>query len=459
MKTGLQAGFARVNVNPPLGIDVNGYYVKRNAEGFLDDLEVNALAVKNGDKTILLMAIDNVGIGANYPDFMQAISDRTSLPIEAIFLHCTHTHTGPSTIAPLGCAKGEGDVAEQKLIDDYREFLLNRCMDVATMALADLKPAKMGYGVGLAPNIAFVRRYRMKDGSVKTNPGVLNPDIVEPIGKVDEKVSVVRFDRDGAETIVLTNMGNHPDTVGGSLISGDWPTLTRHFVEKSLDNTKCIFFNGTQGDVNHVNVHPTKGDFNGMFNDFDGCSRGYEHTKYMARVVTAGVLQAYDKVNYVDDDEIRFMQKTYQIPSNMPDPKDLPLAEKYVKLHKEGRDDEIPYKAMMLTTVVAEANRMVRLKDGPEFFPFLLSAVSIGNVALIGIPGEPFNAVGRALKETEGYDLVIPCCITNGYRGYFPMQDSYDEGGYEARSSSFKAGVGEKIVAYGQELLKEMKKA
>ncbi len=456
MKTGLQAGFGRVNVNPPLGIDVNGYYVKRNAEGFLDDLEVNALALKNGDKTVLLMTVDNVGI-ANiyYPEFRKAISERTALPIDAIFLHCTHTHTGPSTHLPLG---GNGvDEKEIKLIDDYRNFLLIRCMDVASLALADLKPAKMGYGVGQAPNIAFVRRYRMKDGSVKTNPGVLNPDIVEPIGQVDERVSVVRFDREGGETIVLTNMGNHPDTVGGSLISGDWPTLTRHFVEKALDNTKCIFFNGTQGDVNHVNVHPTRGDFNGMFNDFDGCSRGYEHTKYMARVVTGGVLQAFDKVNYVDNDEIKFMQRTVQIPSNMPDPKDLPLARKYMQLHDEGRDNEIPFKAMMLTTVVAEAKRMLRLENGPESFPFLLSAISIGNVALIGIPGEPFNAIGRALKETEGYDLVIPCCITNGYTGYFPMQDSYDEGGYEARSSSFKAGVGEKIVAYGKELLADLK--
>ncbi len=455
MKTGLQVGFARVNINPPLGIDINGYYVKRYAEGILDDLQANAVALKNGDKAVLLIALDNLGTDVNYLEIRQEIEKRTGVPVDAIFIHCTHTHTGPSSVVK------EPDTEEgkkiEKLSSDYRNFLFLRCVDLATMAIADLKPAKMGYGIGNAPNVAFIRRYRMKDGSVKTNPGVLNPDIAHPIGQVDEQVSVVRFDREGAETIVLTNMANHPDTVGGNLISGDWPALTRHYVEKILDNTKCIFFNGTQGDVNHVNVHPTKGDFNGMFNDFDGCSRGYEHTKYMAKVVTGGVLQAFDKVNYVDDDEIKFMQSTVQIPANVPDPKDLPLAEKYVKLHNEGRDDEIPFKAMMLTTVVAEAARMVRLKDGPEFFPFLLSAVSIGKVALIGIPGEPFNAIGRELKKSEGYDLVVPCCIVNGYMGYFPMQDSYDEGGYEARSSSFKAGVGEKIVKYGLELLSQLK--
>ena len=459
MCKGLQAGFARLNINPPMGVDVNGYWVRRNAEGILDDLEVNALALKNGDKTVVLITVDNVGIAhVYYEQFTKAISEKTGLPIEAIFLHCTHTHTGPSTLAPESrYTDKESYKVAKKLSDDYKEFLLVRCMDVATLALSDLKPAKMGYGVGLAPNVAFVRRYRMKDGSVKTNPGVLNPDIVEPIGKVDERVSVVRFDREGAETIVLTNMGNHPDTVGGNLISGDWPTLTRHFVEKSIDNVRCIFFNGPQGDVNHVNVHPTKGDFNDMFNDFDGCSRGYGHTKYMARVVTGGVLQAFDKVNYVDDDEIKFMQKKILIPANKTETDDVALAEKYLKLHSEGKDDEIPFKAMMLTTVLAESARIVRMQTAPDNFPFTLSAISIGSVALVGFPGEPFTAIGRALKETEGYDLVVPCCIVNGYRGYFPMQDSYDEGGYEARSSSYKAGVGEKLIHYSKELLTELK--
>ena len=195
-----------------------------------------------------------------------------------------------------------------------------------------------------------------------------------------------------------------------------------------------------------------------MFNDFDGCSRGYGHTKYMARVVTAGVLQAYDKVNYVDVDDIKYMQKIVDIPANVPDPKDMPLAHKYNDLHNAGRDDLIPFKAMMLTTVVSEAARMVRLEHGPESFPFLLSAMSIGNVALIGIPGEPFNAIGRELKKTEGWNLVIPCCYTNSSEGYFPMQDSYDEGGYEARGSNFKAGVGEKIIASGKELLNDLSK-
>ena len=74
------------------------------------------------------------------------------------------------------------------------------------------------------------------------------------------------------------------DVVGGLGISGDWLAMTRRITKKAIDNVKCILFNGAQGDVNHVNVHPTKGDFNDMFHDFDGCSRGYGHARHIARV-------------------------------------------------------------------------------------------------------------------------------------------------------------------------------
>ena len=42
----LQAGFARVNVTPPLGIPMRGYMFQRLADGVLDELEINALALR-----------------------------------------------------------------------------------------------------------------------------------------------------------------------------------------------------------------------------------------------------------------------------------------------------------------------------------------------------------------------------------------------------------------------------
>ena len=283
-----------------------------------------------------------------------------------------------------------------------------------------------------------------------------NPDILHPIGDVDTRVNVLRFDREDGETLVLVNFGNHPDVVGGCKISADWPGFLRKTVEKVLDDTKCIFFNGAEGDVNHVNVHPRGGYRNDMFMDFDDVARGYKHAQYIGRVVAAGVLQAYDKVQYTDVDTLHGLQRTISIPSNMPTPEELADAHRINDLHNAGKDNELPYEGMLLTTAVAEAARMVRLEHGPEFFDMDLIGVAIGPVAMIGIPGEPFNGIGLGLKDAKEWELVLPCCLTNGSQGYFPMQDAYDEGGYEARSSNFKAGVAELIIQEGIILLQQL---
>ena len=440
----LKAGFARVNVNPTLGLAIRGYFKPRYVEGILDDLEINAVALSCGETKTVMMTLDACAIDTKEADVFRAyISEKTGISPDAIFLHATHTHTASSM----------GFDAEEELTREYTEFLKKRFVDAAVAAVEDLKPAKMGYAVGRAPKIAFVRRFRMKDGKVRTNPGVGNPDILHPIGDVDERVNVLRFDREGAPTIVLANQGNHPDTVGGNRVSADWPGFFRRRTEKALDDVKAIFFNGAEGDVNHVNVNAKHGDKNDMFHDFDDVDRGYGHARHMGNVMAGAVLQVYDKVNYVDVDKLQYVQTVVDLPSNMPKPEDMPLAHKYNDLHLAGRDEEIPFKAMELTTVVAEAGRMVKLEHGPASFPLRLSAIAIGNVAMLGIPGEPFNGVGIGIKEAEGWDLVLPCCLTNGSEGYFPMQDSYDEGGYEARSSRYKAGTAELIIQEGKKVL------
>lgn len=140
----------------------------------------------------------------------------------------------------------------------------------------------------------------------------------------------------------------------------------------------------------------------------------------------------------------------------MPKREDMAEAYRINELHEAGKDDEIPYAGMMLTTVVAEAARMLRLEHGPESFEMQLSGIAIGDVVLLGIPGEPFTGIGRALKDTEGWELVLPTCLTNGSEGYFPMKEAYDEGGYEARSSSFQAGVAELIIEEGKKLMSDL---
>lgn len=445
-----KVGFSRIDITPDTGMEVAGYFVTRIADGVLDRLYANAVAFEyNGERSVMI-SLDNLGImQKTLYGFRKRIAEECNIPISGVFISCTHTHTAPEADS------GINETVSNKAVD-YVSFLAHRTSEAALAAFADLKNAKMGYGQGSAPGIAFVRRFKMKDGSIATNPGVNNPDIVEPVGDVDESVSVLRFDREGGDTVVMVTFGCHPDVVGGCKYSADWPGFVCSTVERVLDGTKCVLFNGAQGDINHVNVHPTGGFLNGMFCDFDDVSRGYDHARYMGRVITGGVLQAFDKVQYVDVDSLKCVNRIINVPSNKPSPEELPEAKRIVELHQAGRDSELPYNGMMLTTVVAEALRMVNLENASDAFDMTLSGIKIGPVAFVGIPGEPFLGIGKELKATDGYGMIIPVVCANGYEGYFPMMDSYTEGGYEARSSNFRAGVAELMISEGKILLKEM---
>ncbi|MGN0778292.1 MAG: hypothetical protein ACI4MJ_04025 [Aristaeellaceae bacterium] len=443
-------GFARVNITPPLGIPVSGYYQVRLANQILDELEANAVAFAVGDAKAVLISIDVCTLFQIHAEpLRREIAEAAGLTPEAVLLHCTHTHTGPEVNLSRRIAP--------PIQEEYFTFFRSRLRDAAVLALQDLKPAHMGWAVGHAPNIAFIRRFRMKDGSSRTNPGVNNPDIDSPIGSVDDRVGVVRFDREGGPAVILANIGIHPDTVGGCVISADWPGFFRRTLEKTLDDTRCVFLNGAEGDVNHVNVSPEEGQLNDLTMDFDDVMRGYGHARHMGWTVAGAVLQVLSKVRHEPVDSLRVCQRVMRYPSNMPAAEELPLARRYNALHQAGRDDEIPYEGMMLTTVVAEAERMLQLEHGPEYFDLNISALSVGPVALVGMPGEPFTAVGRTLKDAPGWSLVLPCCLTNGNEGYFPTMDAYQEGGYEARSSIFRPGVAEAMASTGLDMLSALR--
>ena len=450
----LKAGFSRVNINPTLGIAVSGYYVPRFASGILDDLYANCLTVEKDGTTVALISIDNVGINkdvlAEYGAYIEA---RSGVSAENLFFHCTHTHTGPCTVHNPEFA------CDDAPIDQYREFLKQRLGDAVVLALQTMRPARLGFAVGYAPDrVSYIRRYRMKDGSTWTCPPIESPEIDHPIGTLDRRVNVLRIDREGADSVVILNYGLHADTLNIDQISPDWPGWMARTFEAAVPDSKVMFFAGAEGDVGSTHVFPEGGDMNDTEISFDNEMKSPGMCRFVGRAMAGTILQVYDKVEYVDVDDIRILKTMVEVPANKPAPEDLPRAHEYKRLHEADRDDLIPYTAMELTTVVAEALRMCRLENGPDTFTLPMTGLKLGPVALIGIPGEPFTDIGRTLQDTaEGWKCVLPCCNANGYEGYFPMKSAFDEGGYEARSSVYKGGVAESLIAGGQRLLAELK--
>lgn len=446
----MKTGFSRTNINPPVGVPMVGYYEQRRVKGIHDDLFANAVSFDDGNSRAVIITVDLCLLSTEQCDyFREKIAAAAGIKKESVFINCSHTHTGPTI--------GDEKISRLSGSDVYDKFFEESLCRVAKESFLDMRESEFSYAEGLATGISFVRRFRMKDGSVRTNPGIDNPDIAHPLGEVNETVKLVRIDRDGADNLVLVNYGLHADCVGGEYISGDWPGVVRDTVEKVLDQTKCIFLLGSQGDVNHIKVNPTPGDRRGLdYESFDGVPRGYEHALHIGRTVAGAAIGIYGKAEPFAADELRFASKAISIPSNQ-DNSRIEESQKIKELYEAGRAHELPYSDMELTTVVAEAVRVCELEHGPDSFGFVLSALKVGELILAGMPGECFTEIGRRIENGYAGKRMMVCCLTNGGDSYFPTSSAYDEGGYEARTSRLKKGGDDIIVSGMAELVATLK--
>jgi hypothetical protein len=83
----------------------------------------------------------------------------------------------------------------------------------------------------------------------------------------------------------------------------------------------------------------------------------------------------------------------------------------------------------------------------------------VGDIAFVGLGGEVFNELGKAIKSASPFRATFVMTHCNGAGGYVPTRPSYDEGGYEVQSSRFAPGAGEQLVEETTRMLRELKNA
>ncbi len=436
----LQAGFARIDITPPLGTLLDGYFFERPADGVLDPLMVTAIAFDDGEKKALLISLDDLGTAQPLMlRFRKAVAERVGTVTEGVFIECTHTHLGPRTMDNLGFSFNH----------EHVEWMVTRIADVAELAMQDLKPVTyMGYTRGVVEGVSFVRRYRMKDGSIKTNPGRQNPDIVEPVSPPDTQSQLLVIEREGAKEIGIVNFQVHPDVIGGCKISADYPGFVRRTYEKLVDNSLCVYINGAQGDSNHIDTSLPK----------EICG-GYKWSRYMGVKIAASVAAKRDLLEELPIGPINFGQKNIFVTLNKGRPEQMEDAAKLYKVFLEEGAAAAKEFAKNLTVVTdyVEAKRIMGLEPMPPEKELYLTALSVGDWVVAGLPGEPFTEIGKAIKAGSKFTLTMPSCCSNGYEGYFPMSECFDEGGYEVRTARFVKGTAEKVIDGSLELVNSLK--
>lgn len=433
----LKAGFARLNVTPPLGNRIAGYFYERLSDGVLDPIEINLVAVSNGEDTVIIAAADFCAIKMVQCDiFRKMVGERCGLPADHVFISCLHQHTS-STIKQPGF-----DPEMQKIEDpEYVGIFARKLCDAAQLAMDDMCEAEVSCGTELTCEpVSFVRRYIMDDGSVMTNPRNHSEHIVRPVCEADNNVRLVRFRRKDAKDIALVSFSTHPDVIGGTKYSADWCGFVRRFVEADIGDVCCAFVTGAEGDTNHV-------DFMG---DYEKTNRKYLHSEHMGRVIADAVISMWDKTRPCDGDNVYGGMEIV-----------------YNKTRTDGEERYEECKAICdrydtMTTEekrafgalrISSALRIVNMRTAPIYRAIPITVVSFASIAFVGFGGEPFIHYAEAIRDAHPDKFVVAACLTNGSEGYLPTKSAFAEGGYEAGSSEFTPELEEQCVAAAGRLI------
>ncbi len=441
----LKTGFARLDVTPQLNVSLKGYYSVRLCDGILDPLEVNAVAFDDEKTRAVIISIDNLGIKQKNCDVLrEKVAKAINCSKEGVYIACTHTHLAPG----LGDLINDYAVlsAEDEL---YENWLSQRVVDVAILAVNDLAPTTITYTQATVPDVSFVRRFKMKDGSLRTNPGCQNPNIDHPLGTPDELATLLMLNREGKDEIAITHFQTHPDVIGGTKASADWPGFVRRTYEKLVPNSKCIYINGAQGDTNHIDVR------------LESHARGgYKRSQYMGEKIAMALIANKHLAKPLNADKVVVAQKSVFAPVNKGKPEEIDQAIKIATIYYETNDrkkatEGLGLSGMNITTEVAKSCRIVGFLDKPDTEELCLYAIAVGDIVFAGLPGEPVTDIGRGIKNGSQFTVTLPTCCTNGYAGYFITD--FTPGTYEAGTSRFKEGIADILINNSVELINSLK--
>lgn len=422
--TSLEIGKAELVITPPLGVSLAGYYYDRRANGIIDDLYARAVVLSDGVTRVAIVVCDLIGIGKQLAQRIHSsIGERSGIPAGQVMVCCTHTHTGPLTEA----WKAAGLFPDEA----YLDVLARRIADTVVLADQHRQPASAWVGHGRVENVAFNRRYWMKDGSIRTNPEFQDPQIVQRAGPEDEDLGLLLFRGENDRPLALvSNFAVHPDQVNGCAFSADYEGVEARLLKKVLGEDCAILCpNGCCGDLNHWD----------FFRPGDQQCQGPAAAARTGSAIAGEALKQLPRLHRVRAGGLQIRQHEVEVILRVPTPEEVAWAK------EAGGKPMRDFDAAGLDVV--RANRMLDIHaSGISQISTQVMVIALGDVAMVGLPGEIFVELGLEIKRRSPFPHTLLFELCNDNIGYILTSKAYTEGGYEATSSPFQPDSGDRLV-------------
>ncbi|HMO66683.1 MAG TPA: hypothetical protein PKE47_15925, partial [Verrucomicrobiota bacterium] len=296
--------------------------------------------------------------------------------------------------------------------------------------------------------LAFNRRFYLRDGSVGWNPGKLNPDIVLPAGVTDPEVGLVLVEPPHAPArlapalAAFVNFALHPDTVGGTAVSADYPgALARRLADYHGPQCVTLFANGACGNLNHLDVSWTRD------------QKGRAEAERIGTILAASVFRAQKALRPVAPAPLRVKSARVELPLAPVTADEIEAARLAVRTANDRSRDGFMklVKAVQVLDIAAREGRPLEVE---------VQVIALGDeLAWVSLPGEAFVELGLAIKKNSPFRQTMIVELANGSIGYIPDRRAYAEGNYEPVSARCAPGSGEQLVEAAVRLLNELRPA
>jgi hypothetical protein len=451
----LKAGFAERDITPPIGAEAPGGYGKSYHRTLHDPCKARASVFDDGANKVALVGIDALSIHRPSVDrIRKAVASKTGIPAQSILIGASHSHSsGPMA----GVMPGEYDRASEfvqdlaynksTLIDlKYLEKSEQAIIDAICVAHDSRIEVKAGIARGKEDQVAYNRRFRMRDGGSITHPGQGNENILEPAGPVDPEVGVIGvWDKDRKKLFgCVVNFACHATTSPGG-ISANYV----YYLEKAIQgyygkDCVVVFLNGASGDVTQVdNQSPLQNRDAESWAAYVGGRVGAEALKVLLTMDTGTLVP------------VTCNSKLIPIPRRSPDPERVKKCHEIVKqpVDKVGATEWTFAKEIVMLEAKILREPIVNVE---------VQAVQIGPAVFLTTPAEYFCAFGLEQKKRSGFQFTFPVSLANDCVGYVPTEEAFSEkgGGYETRLTSYSnlvISAGTTMMEAGIELAKGMK--
>lgn len=435
----LGVGLAEVDITPPIGYRMDGYFNERLSTGTKDPLNARALVFAQGTTRTVLVVADVIGLPRALTSEVRALaSQQTGIPVAHIAVTATHTHTGPMFAGPR--ARLFSEQAAARLGADplasmrYPETLRDRLVDVIVAANGRVSPAALEFVQAREDRLAFNRRFHMRDGTVRFNPGVANPDIVRAAGPTDPDLPFLLITKDGRPVGALTVFALHLDTVGGGTeYSADYAGhLERGLRREFGDAFISVFGLGTCGDINHIDV----------------TGRRRWQARLIGEQLAVDVLSARPR-RAVAAPSLAVASSVLTLPLRRVSAEAVASA--------RARSDRVGTPALPLLEQVDIVATLDLASRGPTLDAEVQAMRLAPDVALVLLPGEVFADFGLAIKQASPFAHTLVIELSNDNPAYVPTEKAFAEGSYETVNSRIAPGGGERLVAEAIRLLQAVR--